>query len=464
MKKTCKFFITVILICSLLFVFCINAFALQYDFSYDEHMYLKTPASIYFAGLKETFPYNQKGTCTIVSIAMLLSFYDAYWSDDFLPEEYEYKDQGRYYISRDGGTVHLLESPGVLKEPKLGEDVSYDNFIANYYEEHFQLMLIRMAKNDCDLYEDDVPIFPNSDSEGTIQSSKYSLSHENMKDLLDYYLYEFVGFGRDQITICSMDYRSNSDEEMLEQLRQNMISGIPTIYDAKYEANTSGHSMIAYDYNDNGDDNPSNDEIVFHMGWHKTPEGDDRIKKYNDSDFNYKLKMELIWLEINESAFPHSCSDNFKNRYTLEYECMCKFEFHPKHTHTVYYSGFTSSNHTRGCDYCNEVITEQHTYRYRKISEVQHTGTCACGASTTSVHIVKKGTNKCVLCLANVENGNVALGIVSPSISINNTNDILSTYLAENGIIILSEFDYNLFLAGELTIEEIYERVGMNYG
>ena len=37
------------------------------------------------------------------------------------------------------------------------------------------------------------------------------------------------------------------------------------------------------------------------------------------------------------------------------------------------------------------------------------------------------------------------------------------TYLTASGIIVLSDGDYDLLLSGELTVEEIYEMVGLQY-
>ena len=46
-------------------------------------------ASYYFFNLRENFGNNIFGTCSYVSIGMLLSFYDTYWDDAIIPEEYD---------------------------------------------------------------------------------------------------------------------------------------------------------------------------------------------------------------------------------------------------------------------------------------------------------------------------------------------------------------------------------------
>lgn len=46
-------------------------------------------ASYYFFNLRENFGNNAFGTCSYVSLGMLLSFYDTYWDDSIIPEEYD---------------------------------------------------------------------------------------------------------------------------------------------------------------------------------------------------------------------------------------------------------------------------------------------------------------------------------------------------------------------------------------
>lgn len=43
----------------------------------------------YFKNLTNNFGYNVKGSCTYVAFDMLLSFWDTYWCDSFIPESYD---------------------------------------------------------------------------------------------------------------------------------------------------------------------------------------------------------------------------------------------------------------------------------------------------------------------------------------------------------------------------------------
>lgn len=48
-------------------------------------------ASFYFDGLNKNFGNNTYGTCNYVAIGMILSFYDTYWDEGFIPEKYDVK-------------------------------------------------------------------------------------------------------------------------------------------------------------------------------------------------------------------------------------------------------------------------------------------------------------------------------------------------------------------------------------
>lgn len=80
-------------------------------------------APYYFKNLRGNFGYNLKGSCSYVAVDMLLSFYDSYWSDGFLPENFD----GEKEVV--GETVlNTTNSPGSINEkdfPEIG--TSYSN-------------------------------------------------------------------------------------------------------------------------------------------------------------------------------------------------------------------------------------------------------------------------------------------------------------------------------------------------
>ena len=49
----------------------------------------KIKNSYYFENLNEYHGYNSKGTCAIVAIQMLMGYYDTFYNDNIIPEEYD---------------------------------------------------------------------------------------------------------------------------------------------------------------------------------------------------------------------------------------------------------------------------------------------------------------------------------------------------------------------------------------
>ena len=44
---------------------------------------------------RSQYPENEYGSCSYVAISLLLSYYDAYWSDRFIPDQYDYETVNR---------------------------------------------------------------------------------------------------------------------------------------------------------------------------------------------------------------------------------------------------------------------------------------------------------------------------------------------------------------------------------
>lgn len=46
----------------------------------------------YFSNLRDNFGYNDFGTCGHIAIEMVLTYYDTYWDDGVVPDNFEYCD------------------------------------------------------------------------------------------------------------------------------------------------------------------------------------------------------------------------------------------------------------------------------------------------------------------------------------------------------------------------------------
>lgn len=83
-------------------------------------------APYFFSKLYDNFGYNSKGTCSYVATDMLLSFYDTFWSDDFLPEKYDSD-----IVTVDTSILFSNSSPGSKLEEDIGVD--YDHISDEQY-------------------------------------------------------------------------------------------------------------------------------------------------------------------------------------------------------------------------------------------------------------------------------------------------------------------------------------------
>ena len=81
----------------------------------------------------------------------------------------------------------------------------------------------------------------------------------------------------------------------------------------------------------------------------------------------------------------------------------------------------------------------------------KHEAICSCGASQLRGHVINSGGNMCILC------GGIAdMGIIGPLNYIAPLSILNDSYILSNGVIVLGNLDYNLYLSGILSLTEIY--------
>lgn len=212
---------------------------------------------VYFSNLRENFGNNILGSCSYVSIGMILSFYDSYWSDSFIPEACDAEPTSVFttYPSADFSFPSFYaESPGVLFEPtseisslSLEEYLLYASAHSNTY---FQCELISLSQSYFGeaKFEDD--------------ENPFGMTFADMLGFLGYYLYDYRSFNTSQITISSCNESNSVRTYAINKIK----SGIPVILG--FESSTlGGHSFIAYDYDE------ANDEIYVHTGWRDEDSG-----------------------------------------------------------------------------------------------------------------------------------------------------------------------------------------------
>ena len=248
-------------------------------------------APYYFSNLNGRFGKNVKSSCTYVAVDMLLSYYDSFWNDNFLPEKY---DGENVFVNET--ILNATESPGSKNEVDAGistsglSDEEYLNLINNYKDDivHFDLLSRGIEK--LNLYDEEKKEL----SLGTLL--------RDVREVVYDYLDESTSLSKDDIKI---GFENSNPTKMRETIIKNVSKGIPVIIDARDRKDpsakdVSAHSFIAYDYDE------VNDEIYCNAGWYSSSSW-----HISMSDLGYPYIQEIMYFE---PAIEHAHSFNY-SRY-----------------------------------------------------------------------------------------------------------------------------------------------------
>ena len=356
----------------------------------DYNTYLNNNyATYYFSQLKNNMGENQIGTCSYVAMSMLLSYYDTYWNDNVIPENYE-QNQINFNASLD--ISYNTESPGIKSEKIYVDYMSYDeytNFAENETNKnnYFHIKLLDI---------------------GTKTLGKpYGVGAAGINDILQYYLYTIQGFTSSELEIeyiPTVTFK-NKRQYIIDKVKD----GIPIIVCALNLDSEPGHTYIIYDYNE------EEDELYCHAGWSHDEYIDQNsnttsIYDYSHIPFSHMKDTLLCGLISIDIKSGHSHSDNYVDSDGNTY-CSCYFSCHDEHE-CIYYNQYNEEYHTYACDcnpieenlfehswvyedsnfglhsiYCGDcgysVESQYHTYEYTSINETYHRGICIyCGNQT----------------------------------------------------------------------------------
>ena len=264
-------------------------------------------AGVYFNNLNSNFGNNAYGSCTYVSIGMLLSFYDSYWDDSFIPEQY---DVNAYFQSTLQQNADFefppfdVDSPGIMFESNsLVSNLNmneYLNVVSNNSNTYFQFKLIQLGKS----------LFGNEKFDNS--TNPLGMTHSELISFLNYYLFTYRSMSSSNVLITS----ENSNSLMVRNYTISKIrDGIPVILRAKkIGTSNSGHSFIAYDYDEN------NNEIYVHTGW-RDEMADTALTHVSLSDLGYTDLWDATTIEPQtDYAYPKNylssngssiCSSNY---------------------------------------------------------------------------------------------------------------------------------------------------------
>ena len=243
-------------------------------------------APYYFSNLKENFGKNIKGSCSYVAVDILLSFYDSYWNDDFIPEKYD----GINELINSGNVLDTFNSPGTKAEKDFSSILSrysnldYLNVVDQYKDEILHMELLSRGINNYHIY----------DMEAEYPCGTYL---STMKEIIYDYLDESTSLSRSDVNIV---YRNDSNNSMLATVIEKVKQGIPVIVDAKI---TGGfHSFVVYDYDE------KNDELYGNAGRYSSHPTTSEHAHKSFTNFGFSYIQEILYFEPKIS---HSHSYNY---------------------------------------------------------------------------------------------------------------------------------------------------------
>ena len=213
-------------------------------------------APYYFSNLNDRFGNNVNGSCTYVAADMLLSYYDTFWNDNFLPEKYD----GDTVLVEDT-VLNVNESPGSKNESDfISDDIvlrnlsyeDYYNYVKEYRDDFVHFDLLSRGIEKFGLYDENAKEL----SLGTF--------FFQVKDVINDYLDESTTIGSESINIVYVSNLGSSSEKEQDATREKIIEkvkeGVPVMIDAANPDRTTAHAFIAYDYDE------ENDEIYCNAG------------------------------------------------------------------------------------------------------------------------------------------------------------------------------------------------------
>lgn len=263
-------------------------------------------ASYYFNNLKTNFANNSHGTCAYVAASMLLSYYDTFWDDDFISEQY---DSTTSFIKENSDNVDKglpsldTLSPGIKFEPSSEvnqlTNEQYLEFVEENKDEYFQSYLIDLAGN----LIADTP-------------SSLGLSSESLVNLLTTYLsIQNLNYSIKHYT-AGNPYTVNEMEDMVIDLVKN---GTPVIIYAKKMGSNDIHAMVAYDYGYvEGDDSYN---LLVHSGWGDDTEG---TALSHASLLNLGFEEVVRYIYIDKGLSIHEHTNNYVDNTGATF-CSCSY-------------------------------------------------------------------------------------------------------------------------------------------
>ena len=405
----------------------------------------------YYDNLTYNFGVNYKNSCGYIAAAMLLSYYDTYWDDTIIPEQYDITAVGY-------GTNFISErnSPGVMRDVIQIPDNPDDKLLETLSASEYYAIMESMS---------------NVSLHAKLITTGASLGYYNFEsdlapalttttgtaNIIKRFLNETSGMQNNEYKITTKFATSNDVKEYTIQMIQ---AGYPVMLAIGKPDQNVGHMVIAYDYD------PDLQAIYCHWGFGAN------YTHINPEEYGYTIFRNATIIDFYSE---HSHSDNYgvttitNNIPTTEYYCYddCRIlTYKDIHSYTNNYEPYTNTQHKAYCrcgDYvlknhdifmdscklCDAPHTHDYSDHYVPETSSAHRSYCACGVSILSPHVISSCTGKpgikiCIFCGALITTG---LDIMSPDQLPHTEN---GSYILPSGIIVLADEDIEAYFNGTL--------------
>lgn len=326
----------------------------------------------YFSNLSNHFPMNKKGSCGFVAIAQILSYFDTFYDDTIIPEQYEDN------CSLSSTNINAC-SPGTLKDslitPFNNDTMTNHSFANATYNECFDSKLMVDYNNDTSWYfhqtnTNNATSFINSlswadssyvfDGQYGQHNLETGIRYDFNSDDPNHTNYRF------EVSEVMVQMNNQSDinefnsiakaysDSIIENVAEIIDDGFPVLLNINhgYQFNNNPsspnyteygmHAVVAYDY-----EIVDGETIVYCNFGHENPLT--FHAPYNDGPFKYAYAYVPVF--YNSSIHHHS--DN----YLIDNKLYCGCSHH---THSLTYQYIDQQKHSVSCP-CGYIECFNHT-------------------------------------------------------------------------------------------------------
>ena len=294
-----------------------------------------SPMRNYYYNLRDNFGYNEIGSCGYVALGMLLTYYDSYYNDAIVREQYD-ADASMANI----GEYNSVSSPG-SNECTI-ETSLFESYIATLINDY----------SSTSLHANLVKI---GDELGyTRTGCQYSLgtTPDILENVLNEYLLSnnlideekwFVNkYSNDNYNSMVPGKNYTYSDMMTESVKEYLKLDIPVLLSIR--GSSGGHVVIAYDYDE------IEDIIYANFGWHSYG--------HHENVFSYGYNYIRGYITLSPYDL-HTHCDN----YIVDGENICSCAL-PNHTHEFTCKSISSTMHQKTC-FCGYSVNERHVFSNR---------------------------------------------------------------------------------------------------